>query len=560
MTIHDLVRRLQAAETGAERSRLIGEHAALTGAPRGRVTAQLRAAGWRSRRARSDAGATRVPEEHLRLLAAALRTGVRKGGQRTLGVQVALQTLRQSGIRIDVTPAQAARLLRDRGLDVATQSAPTSHTALRSEHPNHVHQVDASVCTLYYLRGRQHDAAAIHEPYKNKDFMRGKERLKVWRYVVVDHKSGCFVPRYYQQAAETAEATWDALLRAWERNPPERWHGVPRIVMWDKGTEHAAIRAALEQGFGITCLVHAPGNARTKGAVEAAMWAIEQGFESRLRLQHPESLDELNEAALEWAVRCCANTIEGLDTRLDRRVRKICRQESWSRITPEQLVELPPGARDFAMHRAQTRKVRGDLTVSFRHPLTGIGLYDVARLRGVAVGRTINVQPLSLDRGGAVRAWTEHGGREWEARLTPLAHDQDGQREDAITIGSGAYRTHRTGVERAGAELRELAGEYGPGKEPFGGAIRALDAARKGDGDDGTVSFVPRLGEPLAAPSPHLAVVEIARLWKRLAGADWREETFDAIAARWPRGAAQTEVEQAFAAAAAEDEQDQQLA
>jgi hypothetical protein len=81
--------------------------------------------------------------------------------------------------------------------------APAPVTELASRHPNHVWQIDASLCTLYCLgngaKGLQGMEGQVY--YKNKPGNLERIGQPVWRYVVTDHASGwlyvstCSAPR-----------------------------------------------------------------------------------------------------------------------------------------------------------------------------------------------------------------------------------------------------------------------------------------------------------------------------------------------------------------------------
>lgn len=546
----DLVARLRAEPSARRRAALIRERAAQVGCPESRVRGQLAAAGWRSgRRRRSDAGTTSVPTESLDLLAAALLTGMRQSGQAPLGIPVARQSLEASGVDFAAASnAHLARLLRERGLDLATQRrGAQSHVAMRSEHPNHVHQVDPSLSLLYYLpRGGQRDLAAAPggAPYKNKPG--GRE--KVWRYVLVDHYSGCIHLDYYAVAGETAAVMWDFLCGAWSahEDPRAAFHGVPRLLVWDAGSANTAgpIRSALA-ALGVETHVHQPGSPRVKGLVESAQWQVERHFEARLRLQPVGSLEELRTAARRWAAAWNADAIPGITSRRHRRTVAHVRLEAWQSITPDQLRELPEEARDLAVYEPVRRKVAGDLTVTLRHPRTRRReVYRAGGLPGVRVGAVVEMQPLLMEAAGAVRVTYRYQGAEGVETLLPVEFDEVGQALDAPTWGE--YRSApEPEVEREHRRLVELAGPVRAGQAAFGGRVRALDAV--GDGDPKVVPL-PRRGRPaMAEAAPAAAVlgtVEAAKWLQRRLGAAWDGAwMFAETRRRWPRGAAEAELE-----------------
>ena len=528
---------------GRARSDRIAAYARSVGAPKDRIYRQLRAAGWSSgRRRRTDAGQTKVPEAALDRLAAALQAGLRKTGQATLTIPVVRQSLEASSVSFEgASDSRLAALLRDRGMDLRTQRrGRQTHVRMRSGHPNHVHQVDASACLIYYSPRSQQQRDLSHElgaePYKNK-----QARIRIWRYIVTDHYSGCLRVYYFEQAGEDEAACWESLCRTWDRESP--WHGLPNIVVLDKGCAGPRILRALA-ALGIEARVHTPGNARAKGAVEQRMRLVEQQFEARLRLQPASSFADLDAAAGAWCERFNADQIAGIDCRLHRRNARLVRLEAWQRIRPEQLVELPEDGRDLAVYEAAERRVAGDLTITYRHPrLRRSASYLVARIPGVEVGSTVTVQPRLVDADGAVLVRHEHGGETHEERLLPIGESEDGFLDTDVAWGE--YRSLPfTEAERTGQRLRELAGPLKPGAPALGGSVRALDAIEAGG--ERKVIPMPRRGaevEPRRPAGELLGLADAGRYARRRLGEAWDPALFERLAEKWPRGASTGELD-----------------
>ena len=546
--LHDLAARIQ--DEPARRAELVACYARQTGAPKDRVYRQLRAFGCGSgRKRRADAGATPVPDHELDELAAMMVAGVGKTGKAAMALPEARQVLRSEGTKLGgLSDSRLAALLRQRGLDLATQRrGRESHTEIRTR-PNEVHVVDPSSAAIYYLppsartRARQRFEADVlgYEPYKNKPGLpAAKARLRVWRYVIVDHASACLRVRYIQQAGETPEALWEHLVYAWDRRHGERghWHGLPRHVWWDKGSDHAALRDALDS-LDIGAWAHAAGNARAAGAVESAHWIVERKFESRLRLQPVESVEELNERVERWCDAYNDNAIEGLDTRLKRPgAPAAARLELWQRVRAEELRAMPEDALDRAAYAPVERKVAGNLTVSYRHPrLPRAARYHVGSIPGVSVGRMVKVVPLLADAGeAAVRVRYAWAGEEYEERVLPRALDEFGHAADGVQPGEWRPQP-LTEVERAGSRLRELAGPVKPGEAAFGGRYRALDAAEPAGGARKVIPM-PRAGGEL------LGLADAGRYARRRMGERWDPALFERLAERWPRGASTGELD-----------------
>ena len=124
--------------------------------------------------------------------------------------------------------------------DQLLQPAPV--TALQSLHPNHVWEVDASQCVLFYLPRMGKDTGLrlmnAEEFYKNKP--KNLEKVvndRVWRYVVSDHFSGCLFV-WYVFGGENSENLCEAFIQATQLKADrlaEPFCGVPKMVMLDPG-------------------------------------------------------------------------------------------------------------------------------------------------------------------------------------------------------------------------------------------------------------------------------------------------------------------------------------
>ena len=111
--------------------------------------------------------------------------------------------------------------------------------SLRSLHPNHVWQIDASRCVLFYLpRASKGDSGL--RIMDHTDFYKNKPAnvIKVineslWRYVVTDHTSGWNYSTYVT-GGENATNLVDVLIDAMHRREGEAMFGVPLMVMLDR--------------------------------------------------------------------------------------------------------------------------------------------------------------------------------------------------------------------------------------------------------------------------------------------------------------------------------------
>ena len=148
-----------------DRGALVDRICASTGQSRATVYRQLNQLTVRQpRRRRSDAGKTGVTLTEAQYLSGVLLESHRKGGKQLLTVQQALDMLRYDGtVRCEAVDAATGELRQlsastvERALRMYRMHPeqilrPAPVTELRSLHPNHVWQIDASLCVLYYLR------------------------------------------------------------------------------------------------------------------------------------------------------------------------------------------------------------------------------------------------------------------------------------------------------------------------------------------------------------------------------------------------------------------------
>jgi transposase InsO family protein len=309
--VRDLAQRLEAAP-GRVRAALKKEFMTTYGCSSSTLSRALNEVGVRCHK-RADAGTRRkeVPEEILQRIAALQRASLslRKGV--VMPAEDAINIAEDSGwlAKGEVTPAYFNAWLREQDASRRDQVRPEPHVELRSLGPNHVHQVDFSLAVNWKVF--QGKPQYEHLIYKNKLPGAGVPRL--YRLLVVDHATGCYFAHYTESTGETVQATLEGLYRAWapkqlrgesiERLYPFR--GVPRILMADRGSANqAGITASVLERLGVQ--LNICEGARSKGAVEVSHGVWEQHFESRLRLQPPESVEQLNEWAVDFAARQCA--------------------------------------------------------------------------------------------------------------------------------------------------------------------------------------------------------------------------------------------------------------
>jgi hypothetical protein len=561
--------RLTAAPHG-ERRTMVEAYAANTGRSTGTVYNWLRDhANYDSgRKRRSDAGSSRLSGETLELIAAMRQEGLRQNGKQTLPLGVALNVADINGAEINVSQSQVARLLRQRRMDTVTVGASRTTGELRSEFANHVHQIDPSLCLLYYMGGRQH-LMTEQKFYKNKQENYAKIKLKVWRQVRWDHFSGVLDVRYFESAGESQAMLFEFLMWTWSKQEGRLNHGVPKLLLWDKGSANTShgIQNLLD-ALGVQHETHAQGHSWAKGGVENANNIVETQFESRLRFEPVESIAELNAAALSWARDWNANLIKHVDSRLVRASgTPMVRDDLWSLIlrTPGALIELPSRevCQWFMAGREKERQVN-NLAISFAHPELGrAARYDLrAWAEFVHNRQKLNVTPLLL-RDGLLRVEIPRAGAEaLVVEVQPVRDfDEAGRNMAAQMIGEGYTRMPESASEAIARRLAIAA--YGDGTTVDGAeTLREKNARPFAHLNDGKgLTAHSHLGEtelparllPVAGEVATDAVraagravrdvqleplnhVQAATRLRALVGSSWTAEHFAWLAQRYPGG------------------------
>ncbi len=423
-----LARELDDAPFG-KRGALVSEYARHYGLSVQSVYRRLKSIGWRGgRKRRTDKGTTSQDETALNKLAATLRLGIRKNGKATMQTPNARSMLAANGHEFKVGNAQLNRLLRQQCKSTAMQKQPPPHQDLASLHPNHVHQVDPSLCLIYYLKDGSQHIMDEDTFYKNKpDNLSPIERLRVWRYVLVDHYSNTIIVRYYQARGETQANLYDFLLYAWKQCDGRLFHGVPTMLYWDKGAANTsqAIQNALN-ALDVKHDTHKAGNPRGKGAVEEANNRVEKLFESRLRYEPVSNVDELNTAVEYWYNAYNADALPEYDARLNRQgmTEPKARYALWQVIRQEQLRLLPDEAvcRQLLSADSQERQVRANGTISFKHPTSRQSCrYDVSHIEHVYPGAIVKVAPLIYGNHPVRIICEDYKGESHEYLIEPVA-------------------------------------------------------------------------------------------------------------------------------------------
>jgi hypothetical protein len=395
-----------------------------------------------TRKQRSDAGVVELIRDDAKTISALLMTSARKTGKRLMSIGQAVDILlangeikpfvldAETGELIRLSDSAIARALRSYGMHPDQLNRPTPAVALKSLHPNHVWQIDASICVLYYLNASSPKEAGLqvmeHDQfYKNKPAnLKRIEADRVWSYEVTDHNSGAIFVNYVL-GAESGANLAESFIAAIQKRPGDPLHGVPFILMMDMGSANTSgLFGNLARRLQVQLIAHSPGNARATGQVEKARDLIERSFESSLRLQPVRDLADLNACAQRWACWFNANKVH---TRHGK-----TRFEQWLTIAPEQLRIAPPAQVCFELlsEKVETRKVNDDQTVSFKGQL-----YCVKSVPGVMIGEKLSITVNPYVRDAAQVLLKDADGHEVLHSIPLLTRDDAGFLAHANVIG-----------------------------------------------------------------------------------------------------------------------------
>lgn len=511
------------------------------------------------RKRRCDAGQSALTRDEAMLISALLMASTRKNGKRLYSVGDAIETLRANGmIRAEfldketgelrpLSESTIIRALRTYGLHPDQLMAPAPVTELASRHPNHVWQIDASLCVLYYLKPSADKRANGLRVMDHAEFYKNKPKNlariandRVWSYEITDHTSGWIYVEYVM-GAESGENLCSVLINAMqERGGTDLMHGVPLILNMDPGSANtASMTQNLCRALGIQMIVHKVGNARSTGQVENARNIIERKLEPGLKFQPVNSLDELNALAKKWRSHFNATAVHGRHGKT--------RSQVWMSILASQLIKAPSVevCRELAVASPESRKVSPKLRVSFQGRE-----YDVSTVPDVMVGEKLMITRNPWRSDAAQVVLVGEDGREVFHVVSEVVKNEYGFAGTAATIGEAFKRHADTPAQKAIKDIEQLvtgtdslaAAEAARKSKalPFGGRLdpyKHIDEAE-------LPTYLPRRGtaHDLAAPKvefPPLSHVEAAKQIKPMleaAGGEWTADRFQWLAQRFPAG------------------------
>lgn len=506
------------------------------------------------RKRRDDAGVYSVTRDEALLVSGVVQKATRQHGKRGYSITDAVADLRSAGLLaagkldkdtgelVPVSDSAVIRAMKHYGVHPDQLNAPAPHTTMASKHPNHVWQIDASICVLYYLKPKAGGANGLrvmaHDKfYKNKP--KNVEKIaanRVWSYEITDHTSG-WVFVTYVMGAESGENFCRALIMAMqERGEGDILHGVPRILYADPGSANiSSMVRNLCKHLGIQFIAHAPGNARATGQVEQARDLIERKFEAGLRFQPVADLDELNAHAAQWRIKFNATARHSRHGKT--------RSAVWMAIRQEQLIKAPDEATCWALATSapKPRKVKPTLRV----PLDGVE-YDVSQVPGIRVGDKVPVTLNIRKPGTAQVILADAEGNDVIHVVPEVAKSEFGFPEAAPVYGENFKQPPSTDAQAVQAEIDALMMGDKPEKDaiPLGGRFNPLTI----NIDAQIPTYLPKRGTEHALTTPkvealRLTPVQIAKRLHARFGDSWKPEFFAWISQRYPEGAPEDQLD-----------------
>ena len=222
------------------------------------------------RKPRADKGNSQITQAQAELIAGMILVATRANGKQILSVKDATDMLKAQGKLPDVSTSTILRALHAYHCHPEQLKTPTAHVMQRSLFPNHVWQIDASVCVLFYLPKGGLAVMEQKEFYKNKPANIKKiEKERVIRYVITDHYSANIYVEYVMGAESSENLTQVFLNAIQRRDANDPLHGVPHILVMDKGSANlSGLFLNLLERLQVEHIEHAAGNSRAKGQVE----------------------------------------------------------------------------------------------------------------------------------------------------------------------------------------------------------------------------------------------------------------------------------------------------
>lgn len=515
------------------------------------------------RKQRADAGRSALTREEALVISGAWLESRRNNDKRLYSLESVVKALRTNGMimagRTDEETGEffplsidaISRALRSYRLHYDQLQNPAPSLELASKHPNHVWEIDASICVLYYLKNpgkkvkgdtglRVMDRDTF---YKNKP--KNLDRIvndRVWSFELIDHTTN-WIYVEYRFGGESAENFLSVMINAMqERGGADVLHGVPSILYTDPGS--ALVSASMLnmcRALGIRCLQHKARNARATGAVEKARDIIECDFEAGLRFCRVETVEELNRYVRLWRMSYNRNHIHSRYS--------MSRTESWLRITPEQLIKAPPVdiCRELAVAAPEERTVTSKLRVSFRGQE-----FSVESVPGACIGDKLQITRNPWHENEARVIVTDEDGFEQYLPVYAVEKDEWGYAVNAPVIGERYGQVPATDAQHNRNEVEQRI--YGTGNEvetaaarkagaiPFGGRFNPYKEIE--DAQCNSPVYLPRKGSEAqprvrihqteAAPLSHVKAAMALQTKLKAQGGKWNPGWYQYLVDHYP--------------------------
>lgn len=551
----DIAKRLINAPYGTK-SKIIDDTCSYLGLTRNALYERLKAVGFDSKRKiRADKGETSIDLDDAKRICQMMDSSKRDNDKRLLSCEQAIEVLfANAQIKAQYNASSILRIAKMHGFHPEQLSRPTPHQNLKSLHPNHVWQVDASICILFYLPKGGIKTMDADEFYKNKpqNLLKVRNELCI-RYVITDHYSGTIYVKYYVGSGETQEILFDLLASAMIQKEKHLMHGAPFWLVLDKGAANTAhmVKSWLSK-MHIEFYAHSTGNSRAKGSVENAQNIVERQFESltQYKALAIQNVDELNQYAMKWQYHFNAKKKHSRTN--------APRFEMWLKITAEQLRLVPSRAvlESLLTTKPQERTVQGDLTISYKFKE-----YDQTFYYSVKHIETISVKDKVLVTVNPYRApnvdviTIDLHGKETYHECTPREKDEAGFYMDAAIIGEEMKRPADTYADIMQKE--SLKAQYPDAENQadakklrknrvakFGGTIDPFKHIE----DAQHVDYIPKKGTELNIQAPtqvfeFITVAEACKRIKPVLGTLYTADTYQYLSRKYPQGIDPLELE-----------------
>ena len=523
------------------------------------------------RKRRADAGKTALELKDAQMISAVLMETMRKNGKRLMTVERAVEMLiankeidpvridKETGEVFTLSNSTIIRALKLYKLHPDQLLQPAPVTSMQSLHPNHVWQIDASLCVLFYLPVSGKDTGLrmmnADEFYKNKP--KNLDKIvndRVWRYVISDHFSGCLFV-WYVFGGESSENLCETFIQAMQPKD-DRLHepfcGVPTQVMLDPGSANTghAFQYLCKQ-FGINVIINKVGNPRAKGQVENGNNLVETQFESSLRLVQIDNIAQLQSLANRWMRYFNGQKVHSRHG--------LTRYRAWQKIEAEQLLLPPPAeyCRELVLSKPEPRKVNPDLSVEF-----GGRKYDVSKMLFVMVGEKVTVAKNPWKQYSVQVQRYDADGQEYWLEVPEIVFNEAGFRVDAAIIGEQFKTQANTPAQdnaktldklAMGVDTLEQAEQKRKAKAlPFDGRIDPFAHQEQVLAKD-KVGFMPKRGKQMDynkmdVQAAMLNKVELAKLLRARVleqGFDWAL-AMERLQAEYPEGAPESNLDLVF--------------